>query len=126
MKVLVTGDRNFSDRGVVFRALSRYHDTYGITRIIEGCARGADSLAEQWCRISHIENEHHPADWTGKGRAAGLIRNTEMLREGQPDVVIAFHDDLESSNGTAHMVKIANKSGLAVLLFGSSGFIRTI
>jgi argininosuccinate synthase len=41
-----------------------------------------------------------------------------MLDHGHPDVVLAFHNDLENSKGTKHMVKIALESGVPVYLNG--------
>jgi hypothetical protein len=37
-----------------------------------------------------------------------------MLTEGSPDLVLAFHDDLERSKGTKHMVGIARKAKVPV------------
>ncbi|MEM9912925.1 MAG: hypothetical protein AAF922_19365 [Pseudomonadota bacterium] len=45
------------------------------------------------------------------GRAAGPIRNKEMLDEGCPDLVVAF----PGGRGTANMVKQAQAAGVEVL-----------
>ncbi len=50
-----------------------------------------------------------PANWDEYPRRAGIIRNREML-EHKPDAVIAF----EGGPGTANMVKIADRAGIAV------------
>lgn len=42
-----------------------------------------------------------PAKWNEHGKAAGPIRNQQMLTEGKPDVVFAFHDDIASSKAHA-------------------------
>ena len=63
--------------------------------------------------------EVYPADWTRYGKPAGPIRNRQMLNEGKPDMVIAFHDDLSVSVGTKDMVDIANAAGLPVRLYNS-------
>ena len=44
-----------------------------------------------------------------------------MLKEGDPDVVIAFNDDLENSKGTRDMVKIAGAAGKKVYLISRPG-----
>lgn len=82
--------------------------------IIHGAARGADSLADfighnLGCRV-----EPFPAQWEKYHRAAGPIRNTQMLVEGKPDRVLAFHRDIAHSKGTADMVKQALKAHLPV------------
>lgn len=47
-------------------------------------------------------------------RQAGPIRNEQMLQEGQPDKVLAFHENLAQSRGTADMVRRAAKAGVPV------------
>ena len=42
-----------------------------------------------------------------------------MLEEGKPDKVLAFHEDIESSKGTKHMVKISQEAGIPVEVFKS-------
>lgn len=58
-----------------------------------------------------------PAKWKEFGRAAGPIRNQQMLDEGKPELVLAFHDDLENSKGTKDMVGRAMKADLPVILY---------
>ena len=106
-RALVCGGRDFADYAFVERVL----DYYSPTVVIHGCARGADSLADQWAFAHLIPVERYPADWRKHGKAAGPIRNAEMLHEGKPDVVIAFPGGV----GTAHMVKIARAKGVQVL-----------
>ena len=57
-----------------------------------------------------------PADWKTFGKAAGPIRNRKMLDEGLPDVVIAFHEDIERSKGTKNMISQACEQGIDVIL----------
>jgi hypothetical protein len=59
---------------------------------------------------------HFPADWDKYGKAAGPIRNKQMLDEGKPQAVIAFSYDLARSRGTANMVAQARDAGLPVWL----------
>jgi len=41
-----------------------------------------------------------------------------MLKDNPDiDLVVAFHDDIENSKGTKHMVNIAQKNGIKTLLF---------
>jgi hypothetical protein len=56
-----------------------------------------------------------PADWTKYGKAAGPIRNQEML-DMDPDLVLAFHSDLDNSKGTKDMVARARKKGVKVIV----------
>lgn len=112
MRVLVCGDRNWTDKDTIRKFLLEYNPTV----VIEGEARGADSLAREVAEEASIPVEKYPADWDKYKKAAGPIRNQEMLDKGKPDIVLAFHDDLENSKGTKHMVAIAKKAGFKVYL----------
>jgi len=111
VRVLVCGGRDFADQCAVDRCLDGLHDELGITRIIEGGARGADRFAYEWGAINCVRVEHFVADWKTHGRAAGPIRNQQMLEEGEPDLVVAF----PGGRGTADMIRRAKAAGLKVL-----------
>lgn len=66
-----------------------------------------------------------PAKWKQYGKAAGTIRNQQMLDE-HPDieVVYAFHDDLPKSKGTKDMCQRADKAGKIVFVVDSHGGVR--
>lgn len=78
--------------------------------IISGGAKGADSLAIDWAVINWVPFTEYPADWKTHGKKAGFLRNTQMLNEGKPDLVIAF----PGGKGTAMMLDISRKAGVAV------------
>ena len=85
--------------------------------IIHGAARGADSIAGAVAsRFEGVKVEEYPAEWKKHGKKAGPLRNIRMLQEGQPELVVAFHDDLANSKGTRHMATIAAKQGLEVFV----------
>jgi predicted Rossmann-fold nucleotide-binding protein len=110
MRVLVTGGRDYNDPGNVAQVLGNLQETSGITCLIEGGAKGADALAREWATEQGIPCVTCPADWS-RGRAAGPMRNTSMLRDHRPDVVVAF----PGGRGTADMVGKAEKAGVKVL-----------
>jgi 2-phospho-L-lactate guanylyltransferase (CobY/MobA/RfbA family) len=78
--------------------------------IIQGDARGADSLAKSWAIRNKVSMLNFPADWARYGKSAGYLRNVQMLEEGKPDLVIAF----PGGSGTAMMCKIAAGAGVEV------------
>jgi len=119
-RVLMCGDRNWKDASLIDSCLmSLVYDIAvnggGPLVIIAGVAKGADSIAEDRARYHNIELDLYPAQWHLYGRAAGPRRNQQMLDEGQPGLVVAFHDDLENSKGTADMVRRAKKAGVPVI-----------
>lgn len=114
MKVLVCGGRDFTDKTFVYGVLDGLHRARMIDVIIEGDATGPDRMAGYWARKNHIADLKFRADWQKHGRAAGPIRNKQMLDEGKPDMVLAF----PGGRGTANMVKQAQSSGFEVVQVG--------
>jgi hypothetical protein len=127
MKILVCGDRNYTNHrrvSTVLDELAVEHSIYyhpednwlptDIT-IIHGDATGADRMGGNWAVKNYARLEVFPANWEKYRRAAGPIRNQKMLDEGQPDLVVSFHPDLSKSKGTADMVKRAKKAGIPVI-----------
>jgi hypothetical protein len=117
VRVLVCGSRSWEDSKYIFTKLDRLNRNLGFDAVIEGCARGADSIAEDWAKSRSIQLNHFPAQWEEFGKAAGPIRNKQMLVEGKPELVIAFHVDLEKSKGTRNMVKLSRRAGIETLVY---------
>ena len=110
MRAIVCGSRNYKDWELLYRVL----DGLGITHVIEGGARGADRLAREWALSRLIPLSTFDADWGAHGKAAGGIRNQQMLDEGKPDLVVAF--PLAKSSGTWDMVRKAKAANVSVKL----------
>lgn len=117
MRVLVCGSRDWTDWKYLIRTLEEFHRVMPITLLIEGEARGADRMARWWAETRGIKVERYPADWDKYGKAAGPIRNTKMLKEGKPEAVIAFHENITESRGTRDMVRQAENAGIPVYYF---------
>lgn len=111
MKVLVCGGRNYNDFNHVQTTLDSLHKETTISLVISGAARGADTLGEQWAKMRNVPVERFPADWNEYGKAAGAIRNQQMLAEGRPDLVVAF----PGGNGTLDMIRRSKRAGVNVL-----------
>ena len=114
MKVLVCGDRNWIDWEEIRDQLKALK-TLGYTDLIEGEARGADTLAREEGEELGFVVHPFPANWDKYHKAAGSIRNREMLDQC-PDLVLAFHHDLSKSKGTKDCVMEARKRGIKVKL----------
>ena len=118
MKILVTGDRNWTCEKTIGLVLERY-EGLGAT-LIHGDCRGADRLAAKIGEQMGYKVMAFPADWKFHGKGAGPIRNQKMLDE-KPDEVCAFHDNIEKSKGTADMVNRTIKAGIRTAIFKSAG-----
>lgn len=114
MRILVCGDRHWTNRIAIHGQLATLPKG---TVIIEGAASGADQIAGFCARSLGFDVQEFPANWAKYGRAAGPIRNKQMLTEGKPDQVWAFHADIASSKGTANMVAQSKAAGIPVTIF---------
>lgn len=112
MKILVTGDRHWTDSELIKETLEAQE---GCTQIVQGGARGADRIAHAMALELGLESITVPADWDMYGKSAGVIRNQQML-DLHSDIayVLAFHDHLEESKGTKDMVRRALKKNIPV------------
>lgn len=111
MRVLITGGRSFENRALLEKTLDSLHHEREITTLIHGAAKGVDTMAGEWRRTRKVDVIACPANWARYRRAAGPIRNKQMLVEHQPDLVVAF----PGSTGTANMVTIAHKARVEVI-----------
>ena len=126
MRILVTGSRDWSSWAAVERALDDAvsdRETEITTVVHGGCPDGADHVADVIASRAGYVVEVHEADWRVNGKAAGFIRNQEMVDAGA-NFCLAFlmpckksgcrkpqpHD----SHGTADCVKRARAAGITV------------
>lgn len=82
--------------------------------VVSGCAKGADQLGIDYAVVNWTQLEEYPADWDKHGKAAGFIRNQQMLDSGI-DLAIQF----PGGNGTRDMRRRLDKAGVRVLEFVS-------
>ena len=114
-RVLVTGSRDWDDEqelryALIHAAASRLDSVV----IVHGaCPTGADAMAAGWASDYGVQAEEHPADWDGYGKAAGFIRNAEMVSLGA-DLCLAFYKQGAGNKGTDHCASQAEKAGIPV------------
>ena len=102
-RIVVGGSRSFTDYGTLEKYLDTcLQDCTEIT-ILSGHCQGADLMAERYATEHGLAIEVIPANWKKYGRAAGPIRNREMVEHS--DVVIAFWDG--KSRGTRSLIEYA-------------------
>jgi hypothetical protein len=128
-KVIIAGSRSFEDyeylKKVCDKALSQVTDEIVI---VSGCAKGADSLGEQYARERGYKIDENPAPWNdtwNKPRTeigfrgnkaywhrAGVWRNEEMAKKA--DALIAFD---KGTPGTKNMIELAYKYKLKTKIY---------
>ena len=119
MRVLIYGGRDFEAGPEAWRWLGEHIFNYQLADwemdeivVISGGARGADRFGENAAEHWNIELEIYPADWGTHGKAAGYIRNQQMLDSGV-DVAVQF----PGGRGTADMRRRLDKAGVKVYEF---------
>lgn len=115
----MTGSRDWTDGDIIDGEMWRAWTDAGApppqtVTVVHGGARGADALAEVIARRVGLQVECHPAAWDTRGRAAGVIRNSEMVNAGA-DVCLAFIKN--QSRGATHCADAAEKAGIPTRRF---------
>lgn len=126
MRVIVTGSRAWPEPGRVHFELGALFCNNGPFTLVHGaCATGADAAAHQWYEVAGrtlgCEEARFPASWEAYGRAAGPMRNAEMIRAGA-DLLLAF--PLPSGRGTQQTISLALKANMPVRMYGTGGTVR--
>lgn len=112
MRLLVCGDRDWTDREYLYRVLDEVHRLRPLRTLIEGEARGADRMSREWGIDRGVTVLRFPALWFLYRQGAGPLRNQQMLDQGQPDIVLAFHNNLSRSTGTRDMLERTIDAGI--------------
>lgn len=122
-RLLITGSRNhqwtpYDSHALLIAVRKILEKTHALPTLVHGGATGADTeaaLAGQ--RLLGLPIEVHRADWNTYGRAAGPIRNKEMVNLGA-DLCLAFpdHPKGQGSRGTWGCIELAYQSGIPVLV----------
>ena len=113
MKIVITGGREYKDQHTIYRYLDWVHKHSPITLLINGVARGADTIARQWAIDRKIPYQDVPVlkeHWNKYGKKAGNLRNGWML-DLNPDCVIAS----PGNTGTADCIRQAKKREIKVI-----------
>lgn len=108
--VLVAGSRAFADFPLLCATLDRVLADRGPVAIVSGGAGGADRLGERYAAARGLPVERFVPDWGAHGRAAGPIRNREMVAGCA--LAVFFWDG--ASPGTADAIARARRAGVPV------------
>lgn len=116
-RILVFGGRDYNDQAMVFGVLDMIAEERVINAIIQGdCPTGADKLARMWAITRNHHCDSYPANWRVHGKAAGPIRNQQMIDEGRPTMGLGF----PGGKGTADMARRLKAAGIPVQEIGPS------
>lgn len=88
INVAVTGGRAYTDRQHVYDVLNELRKSHKEFVLHVGDAKGADEFVRDWAYENDITCIVYIAHWNEYGKAAGPIRNRDMLRNA--DMLFAF------------------------------------
>ena len=114
-KIIVCGGRHFEDYTRLKAIMKDYLDKNVIAptdvEIVSGHCQGADMLGERYAEEHGCALTVFPAEWKKYGRAAGPIRNKQMvdsIANAKKKAVIAFVS--ENTRGTKNTVAYAKNN----------------
>ena len=117
--VLVAGSRNFTDADRLAKILAenvKQDDT-----IVEGGAKGVDTMAREWAEAHGVAFVEIQADWKKYGRAAGPKRNdtmTAFVAERGGRAVFLWDGQ---SKGTKQCISSAMKRSISCRVYLENG-----
>lgn len=100
-RALVYGSRTWIDRAAIQEFVDSLPDG---SVVIHGGADGADSLAGMAAAKRGLQVEVYRAKWFEYGKAAGPIRNQQMIDDGKPTVARGYRRGFHSP-GTDDMTR---------------------
>lgn len=125
--LLVAGSRTFDNYQMLSSTLDKLLSNKQDSKIviIEGEARGADTLAKKYAEEKGYEVRPFPADWNGWGKRAGYMRNVEMhdaLAKYEDRGCVCFWDG--QSKGTKHNFLLAYKRNTPIRIIRNGVYVE--
>ena len=111
MRVAIVGSRGYPRPMAVVRYV---RELPAGTTVVSGGASGVDSWAANAAVFHHLDTLVFRADWKAHGRAAGMMRNQDIVDAA--DRLVAFWDG--ESRGTKDSIAKARARGIPVEIVG--------
>ena len=100
MKIAIIGSRNITRVDI-----DKYIE--GCSEIVSGGAKGIDTCAAEYAKVSGVRLTVFLPEYERYGRAAPIVRNKQIV--DYADKIVAFWDG--SSKGTLSVIRYAQKLG---------------
>jgi hypothetical protein len=114
MRIAIVGSREFSNPEII----EAFIETLPIGDVIvTGGALGVDSMAEGFATKRGLEVKIWLPDWITYGKAAGPIRNEQIIQDS--DMVVAYWNEI--SRGTRSSINLAIKYKKKLQVFDERG-----
>jgi hypothetical protein len=134
VKLVVAGSRSITDTDLFLQAMDLC--TFDFDCVIQGGAKGVDTMIKLYCAMLKIPQLEYPADWddltdlpehligvradgSEYNKIAGPIRNSQMANDG--DALFAIWD--EESTGTRDMINQMLRAGKHVQVISVKNWV---
>ena len=109
----IVGSREMKLKSPVFQeGILQVIEQWGVpSSVVSGGARGADTIGEQWARDNNIPITVYKPDWKKHGRAAGMIRNADIIARATH--ILAFPSS--TGSGTQDSIIRATRANKPVI-----------
>ena len=111
----VVGGRDYADYDNFKRIITEYVGEIGTpSTIISGGAKGVDTMAKLWTKENNIELIEFKPDWATHGKAAGILRNTDIIEASSHVLAlptkksIGTHDSIRKAKSLNKILKVVN------------------
>lgn len=118
---VITGSRQWDCQQAIWSHLNDTHARCVTARIqyfvnVGDCPTGVDLFVREWLDQWGLEDDSvewvvYYADWVRNGRAAGPIRNRQMIKNAVPDMVTGFLQLGAGNRGTLNCLSQAEELG---------------
>lgn len=112
LTMAVVGSRSFDDKSLGMLETNKFVDNFKdigrVTKIVSGGAKGADLFGKMYAGYNRMGYIEHLPDWDEHGKAAGMIRNRDIINDA--DCAIIFWDG--TSKGTKNSIDLIRAKGI--------------
>lgn len=117
--LLVVGSRTFDDYDTMAKVMNENTPELEDLVIVEGGAKGADSMARAWANCCGVAFKEFKPNWGKYGKAAGLYRNIEMVEFIRENGGRALYFWDGKSKGTKQCIDSAKKLEVPVRVWNT-------
>lgn len=121
--ILIAGSRDFENRNIFAGVLLQFmveDDPLEEYVIVEGGARGVDTMAREFAEVNGLQVKEFKPNWEKYGRAAGPKRNDEMTKFVAENNGKALYFWDGESKGTKQCIISARKRGIPVTVWNTA------
>lgn len=111
MRVLICAGRHYADTRLCRQALEAFQREHEVRVLIHGGNQFLGGEIEDWAREMGADIVRYPPNWQLHGKLAERLRNTFMLKDSRPDILIA----LPGGDDTEELVNQARQAGIPIL-----------